>query len=473
MRNNRVFKISANSERDEDEEGKVDETSTEIKSVENDASYWNLLHIGTIMSISVIPLTVVMLIPRHNSIIYPSYWFELPILALYISIFTAFYLMTIIYLLTNQKEILKIAIFLKLYLVFAILNGFTYTVAYFLWVIVIGKNHPIPFLGLIAFFAGAFSVFTGIFLAIPSDLVNNIDFNGRLKSSKKYVLYWFFIHLQKDALSIIFEKLPPNFKFVIAFIIPIFREGNKRILSKFVQSMAGKEDERAHVWMSVSVNIHYALFITIRMAGTGNITVFSIMTIDFLFHLIFTYDIIKTYRTLIRQSPDEDENERNKDKKQQIMKLILAETVEGIVPMCYAVGLIMAYYGPNSMLLGNVGSGIWAYHQIEDVGRHLKVMFGMFCMDVLSVLLNSVCLSKYGNVNLVQDFLKFLRKYWLLLGINLGHDLLFYFGFNDINHAMDMTTEFSWITDEGRMKFINGSTELTKDEKESLLSYFD
>ena len=212
-----LFKISANSERDEDEERKVDETSTQIKHVENDASYWNLQHIGTIISISVIPLTVVMLIPRHNSIIYPSYWFEVPILTLYLTIFEAVNINTIIYLLTNQKEILKIAIFLKLYLVFAILNGFTYTVAYFLWVIVIDKNHPIPFLGLITFFADEFSVFTGIFLAIPSDLVKNIDFNGKLKSCKKYLLYWGFIHVQKDALSIIFKKLPTNFQFVIAF----------------------------------------------------------------------------------------------------------------------------------------------------------------------------------------------------------------------------------------------------------------
>ena len=464
--------ISANAERDEDEERKVDETSTGIKSIEIDASYWNLLHIGTIICISVMPLTIVMLVPRHNSIIYPSYWFELPILTFYISIFMAVNIMTIIYLLTNQKAVLKTAIFLKLYLVFAISTCFTYILAYFLWVIIIDKNHPIPFLGLFAFFAGAVSVFTGIFTAIPSDLVKDINFNRKLKSCQKYLLYWYFIHLQKDALSIIFKKLPTSFQFVIAFIIPIFREGNKRILLKFGKSMAGKENERANVWISISVNIHYALFITIRMAGAGNITVICIITIDFLFHLIFTYDIIIKDQTLIRQGPDEDENERNKDKKQRILKLILAETVEGIVPMCYAVGLIMAYYGPNSKLLGNVGSGIWAYEEIEDVGRHLKVMFGMFGMDVLSVLLNSICLSKYGNINILQDFLKFIQKYWLLFGIRLGQDLLFYFAFNDINYAMDMTTEFSWITDEGRMKFINVSTELTKDERESLLSCF-
>ena len=91
----------------------------------------------------------------------------------------------------------------------------------------------------------------------------------------------------------------------------------------------------------------------------------------------------------------------------------------------------------------------------------------------LSVLLNSICLFKYGNMNLIQDFLKFIQKYWLLLGIKLGGDLMLYFAYNDINLAMDMTSEFSWITDEGRMNFINSSTELTDDDKESLLSSFD
>ena len=472
MRNNQVFIISVNSERDEDEGRRVDEAFTEIKTMVNVASYWNLLHIGTIISISVIPLTTRMLIPRHNSIIYPSYWFEAPIYQFFTSIIVAVNVMMSIYLFTNQKALLKFACFFKFYFVIATFSAFIYTLAYFLWVIVIDKNHPTPFLGLCSFFASTISVLPGIYLAIPSDLMKDIDMIEKLKSYQKYFFYWIFIHFQKDVLSIIFNKLPANFQFVIAFIIPIFREGNKRILSRFVQSMAGKEDERAYVWMCISLNIHYALFITIKLAGAGNVAVLSILIIDFLVHLIITYGIIETDRNLIIQNTAEDENEKRKDKKQRILNLILAETIEGLVPLCYAIGLIMAYYGPNSKLIGNVGSGIWAYEKIDDIGRQLKVIFGMFGMDVLSLLLNSICLSKYGNVNLIQDFLKFLQKYWLLLAIKLGYDLMVYFAHNDINLAMDMTTEFSWITDEGRMNFINGSTELTDEEKEDLLSSF-
>ena len=475
MKNNQVFIFCVNSEKMEDGVQRVNTTSTEIKTIKNDASYWSFLHIVTIICISAIQLPIVMLVPRHNSIIYPSYWFEIPVLQFYICIALTVNIIMSIYLFTNRKELLKITSFLKFYLVNVIFNIVALTLAYFLWVIVLEKNHPIPFLGLIIFFAGMFAALTGIFLAIPSDLLKDFDFQAKLRIYLKYFFYWYFIQLQKGGLSTLFKKLPSNFQFVIAFIIPLLRQYNKRVLSQFVNAMAGKEDDRANVWMNISLSIHDALFITICLAGAENVTVFSINTIGFIFHLLLTYNIIKADRRLIRQRPneDEDENERENDKKQRIQKLILAETIEGIVPMCYAIGLIMAYYGPNSRLLGNVGSSIWAYEEVVDVERQLKVIFGMFGIDVLSVLLNSICLSKYGNINLIQDFLKFIQKYWLLLGIKLGGDLMLYFAYNDINLAMDMTFEFSWITDEGRMNFINSSTELTDDDKESLLSSFD
>ena len=322
MRNNQIFIISVNSEKDEDEERGVDETATEIKNTENDASYWNFLHIGTIICISVTQLTLVMLVPRHNSIIYPSYWFEMPILLCFNSITVTVNIIASIFLFTNQKAILKIANFLRFYSLYAISNVLIFTLAYFLWIIVFDKNHPTPFLGLIGGLGSLAALSAAIFYSIPSDLLKVIDFKGKLKSYLMYLYYWFFIQLQKDVLSIIFNKLPTNFQFVVAFIIPLARESNKRVLSQFVEAMAGKEDERANVWMCITINIHYALFITIRLAGAENITVFSIMTIDFILHLMFTYDIIKADRKLIRQSPnkDQNENERKKGKETERVK---------------------------------------------------------------------------------------------------------------------------------------------------------
>ena len=265
--------------------------------------------------------------------------------------------------------------------------------------------------------------------------------------------------------------LPVNFQFVIAFAIPVLKEGNKRVLSKLVRKMTGREDERANVWMSLSLNIHYALFITIRLAGADLFTVISIIAIDFSFHLIFTYQVILIHNKVTPEHVDKAN--KKKDTQKLILKLVLAEAVEGIVPMAYAVGFMMAFYGPNAELIGNVGSGIWAYEAVNDIVGRLIVLFTMFGVDSLSVLLNTFCLSKFAHINLIQHILKVLKKYWMLLAIRIGYDLTMYFGFNDINLGIDMTTKFSWISDDGRMNFINCSTELTDEEKELLLSSFN
>ena len=186
MKNNQVSIFCVNSEKMEDGVQRVDTTSTEIKTIKNDASYWSFLHIVTIICISAIQLPIVMLVPRHNSIIYPSYWFEIPVLQFYICIALTVNIIMSIYLFTNCKELLKITSFLKFYLVNVIFNIVALTLAYFLWVIVLEKNHPIPFLGLIIFFAGMFAALTGIFLAIPSDLLKDFDFQAKLRIFLKY-----------------------------------------------------------------------------------------------------------------------------------------------------------------------------------------------------------------------------------------------------------------------------------------------
>ena len=61
-------------------------------------------------------------------------------------------------------------------------------------------------------------------------------------------------------------------------------------------------------------------------------------------------------------------------KRRASQKSILAEHVEGLVPLAYAIGLAMAYFGPNVYLLGNVFRDIWAYEKVKDVKYLLFIM---------------------------------------------------------------------------------------------------
>ena len=72
MANNQVSIISVELQTNEERRIEGNEGKAKSAETENDISYWNLLHIVTIVCTTALLLSVQMLIPRHNSIINPT-----------------------------------------------------------------------------------------------------------------------------------------------------------------------------------------------------------------------------------------------------------------------------------------------------------------------------------------------------------------------------------------------------------------
>ena len=100
----------------------------------------------------------------------------------------------------------------------------------------------------------------------------------------------------------------------------------------------------------------------------------------------------------------------------------------------------------------------------------LPFNFLLFGVDCISVGVNAAILSKLGNVNLIQEFIKVVKVFWTFFAIKVAHVITIYFAFNDINTALDMKMDFEWITTNGRLMFIYHSTDLSDHEKALLLS---
>ena len=152
------------------------------------------------------------------------------------------------------------------------------------------------------------------------------------------------------------------------------------------------------------------------------------------------------------------------------VKLLLAELIEGITPMVYGICVAIAYYGPNSRILGNIGCSYWSYKKIEDISILFGTMLLLFSVDILSVLINSVCLRKMANMNMIQNFYQVLRKYWFYMAIKLAYYMSSMFVTLDINFGSDGTGEFKWITQQGWLELVSNTTDLTYDEKAKLLN---
>ena len=99
--------ISVESQTNEDRIIEKNEVKAEPAVTENGVSVWNLLHVVTIVCTTALLLSPQMLIPRHNSIIYPTYWFKFPILVSFYMMISTTQLVGSIYFFTNQAKLVN------------------------------------------------------------------------------------------------------------------------------------------------------------------------------------------------------------------------------------------------------------------------------------------------------------------------------------------------------------------------------
>lgn len=123
------------------------------------------------------------------------------------------------------------------------------------------------------------------------------------------------------------------------------------------------------------------------------------------------------------------------DKQKAVLKLLLAELCEGLIPFAYAIGFSMAYYGPNGKLIGNVGNDYWGYRKVDDASLTLLMMFGLFSFDVICLLLNSVILWVFCSVNLFHEFCMKMEIYWHIIAIKMVSEIYLHFFWKDVNLA--------------------------------------
>ena len=459
-----VQNIQSNVETEEESEQRINQSRL------SKVSYWNLLKIVIILGYSALFLSPQLLIPRNNPIYYPDTWYRNIFLIVQFAASAGVVRSLLeLFVFTKEKSMINIGVFMKLWLsVVAPMFSLIYILNY-IWTFVMELQPPIPFGGLMVNLCVWIIYNCSIWCRIvfPSELRNKDEFRRQMNSYMIYDLWWFFMNLQRDVLSFAFTAIPAELQFIFAVLIPMVKEMNKRLLLKLVLKIVGKEDTMANAFLSVRLNIHYALFVAIRMNGAEVQTVISVIFVDFFMQLWMTRQIIQMDKKV---TPDINEiNSVRKRKQKGIMKLLLAELVEGLVPLAYAIGFAMAFYGPNGSLTGNVLSNIWAYKKVNDFGRLITIQLILFVVDCLSVLFNTFLLYKFVNMNFMKEFCKAIKDYWIFLTIQLGNTITYYFAFNDISSGTDMTTKFSWITTEGRLRFIYNSTDLNEEEKVLLL----
>ena len=218
-----------------------------------------------------------------------------------------------------------------------------------------------------------------------------------------------------------------------------------------MKQMVGIENEKANVLLTVTINIAYGLFTAIVLIGARNITMVGMVAVEFLIQLNMTYQVVKIHKKVTVL----DDEKSKMAKKKAVLKLLLAELTEGLIPLAYALGFAMAYYGPNGHLLGNVRNGQWQFEAVVDASLTFTVMSGLFAIDLISLFLNSTIVWTCCKIHLLDEFCTVMQKYWYIMALKMINNIYIRFFSLDVNLAGDWTLKFDWITKNESFKTFN------------------
>ena len=106
-----------------------------------------------------------------------------------------------------------------------------------------------------------------------------------------------------------------------------------------------------------------------------------------------------------------------------ISKLILIELLEVLVPVSYVITVLIAYYGPNAEILGNIKNDYWQYEAIDDIWESVRVVLVMFIFDGCSAIIAGFMLWRICSIDVLRKTSKLIGDLWPVIAVNIANYL--------------------------------------------------
>ena len=104
-----------------------------------------------------------------------------------------------------------------------------------------------------------------------------------------------------------------------------------------------------------------------------------------------------------------------------VMELVLEER-QSINTLSYLLLIIMAFFGPNAELLGNIKLQIWQFQQpILDINAYILRVSLLMLVDLFSLLVNGILIWRICKVN---TFRVFKKSFWYLFAVAEAYVIL-------------------------------------------------
>ena len=393
----------------------------EKKVLRKDWSYWSWLYAVAALVICLVFTIPITIIPQHNVIEFPEYWYEV-LIPTTLCILLYWSVLAIMRFKVFFEELASLATFktwISIFLAFAIPYNLAYATAYVIWTHGLGFNHPLPFVGYISLFPMFPVVFTTVWYQFPRDFRLDPTTRKRLKNYLLYMSVFYFACMERNILNVIMVVLPTDWQPVMAIVLPATREFELWILDKLVDRATKEENRDAKLITSIEANSNYSAFLAIALGSLAtDATLYCILAVEFCLNM---YNVIKIIR--INKKINANESERDKldpIKEGMAQDMVVVGIVMILMTIAYVISLLMAYYGPNGSILGNIRNEYWSFKGIHNIEKLLAGIFKMFAIDLIGLITGGILLWKFSSIDFVKEACKAMKKYFPFISLTIA-----------------------------------------------------
>ena len=367
-----------------------------------------------IPAVAVLFTTLITLLPQHDVILNPKYWYEflLPTNFGFAPIATATTLIEYS-IVMRRDQIWSLNVFLKLFLSTSLGFTFTYVSIYVTWVHLLKYRHPMPFIGHCCLISTYILKCTTLWFLFPSNLrINNKQYRHRLVAYLSTFPLSILIGVGYSNISSLFFRIPLDMQWSMGLILPLFKEFIMFTYAKVLNKATGGDKLSTKIMTICCVGSVHSFSIALLLgSNVTSTTAYLVMFLD----CIPNIRLFQTVMRLHHQGTRMAKAEQNV----AFTCLALKEYFELAIPLAYCASFVVAYYGPNANILGNVQNDYWQYKKVENVVDRLRNNGIFFVIDALRGVMFGLFLWRFCRLNMFKRHCDNIRQYKILILTNM------------------------------------------------------
>ena len=361
--------------------------------------------------------------PQHHIFRVPGAWYEFMTTAStgFIGLFsTSLILNCEIWM--NIKEIKTVKNGIFLYLFCAVAWMLANVGYYHIYSGMLGLRPPMP---LNIHVCGTFtliSVLSVFWILFPKETRSKEQFWKRYAFYCLAQVYRYIAVLQYFVLSWLFVVIPEDYQLIIAIILPVIRDINGRVLANICYKAAGIKNNEILITCVHEMGCRHAVFLSVAISLLAcKQTAALALGIDVGVNLLICVKIIwRTKKKTLILTAKEDTD-------LQILAL-KEKVVPWVVPLSYCICFMVAYFGPNKGIIGNVGNTSWHFGKVERIESPLLIMGFLFLIHLISIIIWTILLKFVCNIRYLDGYMQIQKQYWLIMAIHEAYSL------NEVNN---------------------------------------